>query len=71
MLIYKATNIQNDKVYFSITSKRLNDAISIQKSRARMQEKKMKFKNAHKSKNPFHNALNKYGEHNFYYQIMN
>ena len=70
MLIYKATNIQNDKVYFSITSKRLNDAISIQKSRARMQAKKMKFKNAYKSKNPFHNALNKYGEHNFYYQII-
>ena len=41
MLIYKATNIQNNKLYFSITSKRLNDAISIQKSTARAQAKKM------------------------------
>lgn len=39
MLIYKATNIQNDKVYFCITSRKLNDAISIQKSTARKQEK--------------------------------
>lgn len=33
-------------------------------------KKKMKFKNAYKSKSPFHNALNKYGEHNFYYEII-
>ena len=70
MIIYKATNIQNNKVYFCITSRKLNDAISIQKSTARKQEKKMKFKNAYKSKSPFHNALNKYGEHSFYYEII-
>ena len=35
MIIYKATNLINNKVYFSVSSRNINDAISMQVSAAK------------------------------------
>ena len=70
MILYKTTNFKNNKVYFSISSKRINIWFSIQKSVARMKRKKMKLKDGRISKSPFHKALVKYGEWNFGTEII-
>ena len=70
MILYKTTNFKNNKVYFSISSKRINIWFSVQKSVARMKRKKMKLKDGRISKSPFHKALVKYGEWNFGTEII-
>ena len=71
MIVYKATNLKNNKVYFCVTSKRFNDAISIQKSRSRMKRRKMKLKpSSRMGIAPFHKALLKYGSYNFSFCVV-
>lgn len=58
MIVYKATNILNGKVYIGITMKTLKHRISIHKKDA-------------KSKNTyFYRAINKYGFENFRWEII-
>ena len=71
MIVYKATNLKNNKVYFCVTSRRLNDAISIQKSSSREKKRRMKKKpHLRLSLSPFHKALLKDGAYNFSFCIV-
>ena len=60
MLIYKATNIKNNKVYIGQTVKPLSYRIS---------EHKHRFNNTN-SHNKFYNAIKKYGWDNFIWEII-
>jgi|TARA_Y100000310_G_scaffold332573_1_gene408430 hypothetical protein len=71
MIVYKATNRLNNKVYFCVTSKRFNDAVSIQISKSKAIERKMKLKpSVRMGKSPFQKALCKYGSNNFHFSII-
>ena len=59
MIVYMATNTKNGKVYICLTTRKFSLTISIQKSCARRG-----------STIPFHEAIRKYGEHNFIWQIL-
>lgn len=60
MLIYKATNIQNDKVYIGQTIKPLSCRISEHKCRANYADSHTKF----------YNAIKKYGWENFVWEVI-
>lgn len=60
MLIYKATNIQNNKVYIGQTIKPLSQRISEHKCRATHTD----------SHNKFYNAIKKYGWENFAWEVV-
>jgi len=73
LVVYKATNLLNDKIYFGVTSISLRYAIYNHRSRAKLTEKRLKLRNKttlYKGKSPFHKALIKYGEHRFIYSII-
>ena len=59
MIIYKATNNINGKVYIGQTIRTLQ------------LRKKEHFRDAKKCNHSFANALNKYGEENFYWMVLN
>jgi len=70
MIVYKVTNCINDKVYFAVSGRPLNDIMSMQLSKARMKERKMKLKDAYMGKSPFHKAILKYGSYNFKFETL-
>ena len=70
MIVYKATNCINDKVYICVSGRPLNDIISMQLSKARMEERKMKLKDAYMGKAPFHKAILRHGSHNFKFETL-
>ena len=70
MIVYKATNCINDKVYICVAGRPLNDIMSMQLSKARMKERKMKLKDAYTGKDPFSKAILRHGEHNFKFEIL-
>ena len=70
MIVYKATNCLNDKVYICVSSRPLNDIMSMQLSKARTKERKMKLKDAYMGKSPFHMAILRHGEHNFKFETL-
>ena len=70
MIVYKATNCINDKVYICVSGRPLNDIISMQLSRARTKERKMKLKDAYMGKSPFHKAILRHGGHNFKFETL-
>lgn len=66
MLLYKITNKINGKIYFSVTSKRLNSAFSVLCSHAKTTERIHKLNpNYRKIKSPIQKAIVKYGRDNF------
>jgi hypothetical protein len=70
MIVYKATNCLNDKVYICVSGRTLNDAVSIRISRARAKPRKMKLKDAYTGKDPFSKAVLRHGEHNFKFETL-
>lgn len=60
MLIYKATNTQNNKVYIGQTIKSLSQRVSEHKCRASYAD----------SHNKFYNAIKKYGWENFIWEVV-
>ena len=70
MIVYKATNCINDKVYICVSGRPLNDIISMQLSKARTKERKMKLKDAYMGKSPFHKAILRHGSHNFKFETL-
>lgn len=71
MMIYKAINCLNDKVYFCVSSdENLNNVVSIKLSGVRAKPKKMKLKDAYMGKTPFQKAVLRYGEHNFKFEVL-
>ena len=70
MIVYKATNCLNNKVYFCVTGRTFNDAVSIKISQARAKPRKMKLKDAYTGKDPFSKAILRHGEHNFKFETL-
>ena len=70
MIVYKATNCLNNKVYFCVTGRKFNDAVSMKISTARAKPKKMKLKDDYKGKSPFSKAILRHGEYNFKFEIL-
>jgi hypothetical protein len=60
----------NNKVYFCVTGRSINDAISMQISRSRITPRKMKLKDEYTKKAPFHLALIRHGHHNFKFDVL-
>lgn len=58
MIIYKVTNIVNNKVYIGKTKRSLKE------------RKREHLRDMHKCKYYFYNALNKYGEENFIWEVI-
>ena len=70
MIVYKATNCINNKVYFCVTGRAFNDAVSMKISTARAKPRKMKLKDAYTGKSPFSKAILRHGAHNFKFEIL-
>ena len=70
MIVYKATNCLNNKVYFCVTGRTFNDAVSMKISTARAMPRKMKLKDAYTGKSPFSKAILRYGAYNFKFEIL-
>jgi len=71
MIVYQAINLINNKRYIGVTSRTLNHSIWSHRTKARAFERRMKLKpTARMGKTPFHNALVRYGEHNFSYSLV-
>ena len=70
MIVYKATNCLNNKVYFCVSGRTFNDAVSMKISTARAKPKKMKLKDAYTGKSPFSKAILRHGTHNFKFEIL-
>ena len=70
MIVYKATNCINNKVYFCVTGRTFNDAVSMKISTARAKPRKMKLKDAYTGKSPFSKAILRHGTHNFKFEIL-
>ena len=70
MIVYKVTNCINDKVYICVSNYSIEQAKSVKISRARSKPKKMKLKDAYKSKSPFDRAILRHGEYNFKFETL-
>ena len=70
MIVYKATNCLNNKVYFAVSSRTFGSIVGMQLCQARTEPKKMKLKDDYTGKSPFHKALIRYGEFNFKFELL-
>ena len=70
MIVYKATNCLNNKVYFAVASRSFGSIVGMQLCQARTKPKKMRLKDDYTGKSPFHKALLQYGEFNFKFELL-
>ena len=70
MIVYKATNLLNNKIYICVTGRSFNAAVSMKISIARAKPRKMKLKDAYIGKSPFSKAILRYGTYNFKFEIL-